>query len=142
MRPARVPKPATLGGDLDAPYEAKKAQQRPQGHRAPPDRGQADRPAHYLTVDVRLDALLDLRKQLNSSLEADGVKLSVNDLLIKALARALHARAAVQCQLPGRRAVPVHPRGHLGRGRCALWPDHPDHHRCGYEGLAQISKPR
>ncbi len=46
-------------------------------------------PHIYLTVDVRLDALLDLRKQLNSSLEADGVKLSVNDLIIKALARAL-----------------------------------------------------
>ena len=46
-------------------------------------------PHIYLTVDVRLDALLDLRKQLNTSLEADGVKLSVNDLLIKALARAL-----------------------------------------------------
>ena len=37
----------------------------------------------------RLDALLDLRKQLNASLEADGGKLSVNDLLIKALAKAL-----------------------------------------------------
>jgi len=46
-------------------------------------------PHYYLAVDVRLDALLDLRKQLNAGLEADGVKLSVNDLLIKALARAL-----------------------------------------------------
>ena len=46
-------------------------------------------PHFYLTVDVRLDALLKLRAELNKSLEADGVKLSVNDLLIKALARAL-----------------------------------------------------
>ncbi|KUO52110.1 MAG: branched-chain alpha-keto acid dehydrogenase subunit E2 [Sphingomonadales bacterium BRH_c42] len=46
-------------------------------------------PHIYLTVDVRLDALLKLRSQLNASLEPDGVKLSVNDLLIKALARAL-----------------------------------------------------
>ncbi|MDJ0642532.1 MAG: 2-oxo acid dehydrogenase subunit E2 [Erythrobacter sp.] len=46
-------------------------------------------PHIYLTVDVRLDALLRLRKELNASLEADGVKLSVNDLIIKALARAL-----------------------------------------------------
>ncbi len=46
-------------------------------------------PHYYLSVDIRLDALLDLRKQLNAGLEADGVKLSVNDLLIKALARAL-----------------------------------------------------
>ncbi len=46
-------------------------------------------PHIYLTVDVRLDALLKLRKELNVSLEADDVKLSVNDLIIKALARAL-----------------------------------------------------
>ena len=46
-------------------------------------------PHIYLTVDVRLDALLKLRGQLNAALEAQGVKLSVNDLLIKALAKAL-----------------------------------------------------
>ena len=46
-------------------------------------------PHIYLTVDVRLDALLKLRGELNKSLEADGIKLSVNDLLIKALAKAL-----------------------------------------------------
>jgi len=46
-------------------------------------------PHIYLTVDVRLDALLDLRGQLNRTLEARGVKLSVNDLLVKALAAAL-----------------------------------------------------
>ena len=46
-------------------------------------------PHIYLTVDIQLDALLKLRSQLNASLEARGVKLSVNDLLIKALAIAL-----------------------------------------------------
>ena len=46
-------------------------------------------PHIYLTVDVRLDALLKLRGELNKALEDDGVKLSVNDLLIKALAKAL-----------------------------------------------------
>ncbi|MEM9312074.1 MAG: 2-oxo acid dehydrogenase subunit E2, partial [Pseudomonadota bacterium] len=46
-------------------------------------------PHYYLTMDIRLDALLDLRKELNAALEPDGVKLSVNDLLIKALAKAL-----------------------------------------------------
>jgi pyruvate dehydrogenase E2 component (dihydrolipoamide acetyltransferase) len=38
---------------------------------------------------VRLDALLKLRGELNASLESRGVKLSVNDLLIKAQAVAL-----------------------------------------------------
>ena len=46
-------------------------------------------PHIYLTVDVQLDKLLKLRSELNASLEAQGVKLSVNDLLIKALAKAL-----------------------------------------------------
>ncbi len=46
-------------------------------------------PHIYLTVDIQLDRLLKLRAELNEALEADGVKLSVNDLLIKALAKAL-----------------------------------------------------
>jgi len=46
-------------------------------------------PHIYLTVDIRLDALLKLRGELNAALEGDGIKLSVNDLLIKALAKAL-----------------------------------------------------
>lgn len=46
-------------------------------------------PHIYLTVDIRLDALLKLRGELNKALEPQGVKLSVNDLLIKALAKAL-----------------------------------------------------
>ncbi|HEX9953976.1 MAG TPA: pyruvate dehydrogenase complex dihydrolipoamide acetyltransferase [Allosphingosinicella sp.] len=46
-------------------------------------------PHIYLTVDIRLDALLKLRGELNASLESRGVKLSVNDMMIKALAAAL-----------------------------------------------------
>ncbi|WP_375382588.1 pyruvate dehydrogenase complex dihydrolipoamide acetyltransferase [uncultured Sphingomonas sp.] len=46
-------------------------------------------PHIYLTVDVRLDALLKLRADLNAGLASRGVKLSVNDLLVKALAAAL-----------------------------------------------------
>ncbi|TXC69139.1 pyruvate dehydrogenase complex dihydrolipoamide acetyltransferase [Sphingorhabdus soli] len=46
-------------------------------------------PHIYLTVDIRIDALLKLRGELNAGLESRGIKLSVNDLLIKALAQAL-----------------------------------------------------
>ena len=46
-------------------------------------------PHIYLTLDIQLDALLKLRTELNAALEARGIKLSVNDLLIKALAQAL-----------------------------------------------------
>jgi len=46
-------------------------------------------PHIYLTVDIQLDELLKLRSELNGGLQSRGVKLSVNDLLIKALAQAL-----------------------------------------------------
>ena len=46
-------------------------------------------PHIYLTVDIQLDALLKLRGELNAGLASRDVKLSVNDLLIKALAQAL-----------------------------------------------------
>ncbi|WP_448581528.1 pyruvate dehydrogenase complex dihydrolipoamide acetyltransferase [Thermaurantiacus sp.] len=48
-------------------------------------------PHFYLTVDCRLDALLALRAELNAALAPRGVKLSVNDMLIKALGLALEA---------------------------------------------------
>ena len=46
-------------------------------------------PHIYLTVDIQLDALLKLRGELNAGLASRNIKLSVNDLLIKALAAAL-----------------------------------------------------
>jgi pyruvate dehydrogenase E2 component (dihydrolipoamide acetyltransferase) len=52
-------------------------------------------PHFYLTVDTQLDALLALREQINSSAPVkDGkpaFKLSVNDMVIKAMAMALKA---------------------------------------------------
>lgn len=58
-------------------------------------------PHIYLTVDIRLDALLKLRSQLNGALESQGVKLSVNDLLIKALAKSLVAVPECNVQFAG-----------------------------------------
>ncbi len=46
-------------------------------------------PHFYLSVDCHLDPLLTLRQQLNADLAETGIKLSVNDLLVKALAVAL-----------------------------------------------------
>jgi pyruvate dehydrogenase E2 component (dihydrolipoamide acetyltransferase) len=58
-------------------------------------------PHIYLTVDIRLDALLKLRGELNAALEPQGVKLSVNDMLIKALAKALEAEPKCNVQFAG-----------------------------------------
>ncbi len=46
-------------------------------------------PHFYLRRDIQLDVLLKFRSQLNKQLEARGVKLSVNDFIIKACALAL-----------------------------------------------------
>ena len=46
-------------------------------------------PHFYLTLDLNIDPLLALRKDINASLEARGLKVSVNDLVIKAAAMAL-----------------------------------------------------
>ena len=46
-------------------------------------------PHFYLRRDIHLDALIAFRSQLNKQLEPRGVKLSVNDFIIKACALAL-----------------------------------------------------
>jgi pyruvate dehydrogenase E2 component (dihydrolipoamide acetyltransferase) len=48
-------------------------------------------PHFYLRRDIKLDALLKFRSQLNKQLEGRGVKLSVNDFIIKACALALQS---------------------------------------------------
>jgi pyruvate dehydrogenase E2 component (dihydrolipoamide acetyltransferase) len=48
-----------------------------------------DVPHFPLTIDIELDQLLAARGRINALLEKDGVKVSVNDLVIKAAAMAL-----------------------------------------------------
>ncbi len=50
-----------------------------------------DIPHFPLTVDIEIDRLLEGRAKINAALEKSGVKVSVNDLLIKASAMALKA---------------------------------------------------
>lgn len=46
-------------------------------------------PHFYVTVEVAMEALLQLRKELNTQLEAQGIKISVNDMIVKAIALTL-----------------------------------------------------
>jgi pyruvate dehydrogenase E2 component (dihydrolipoamide acetyltransferase) len=48
-----------------------------------------DVPHFPLTIDLEIDALLAARSKINSLLEGQGVKVSVNDIIIKAVAVAL-----------------------------------------------------
>ncbi|HEY8603051.1 pyruvate dehydrogenase complex dihydrolipoamide acetyltransferase [Tsuneonella suprasediminis] len=86
--PAPAPTAASVP-DFGIPYEAEKLNNVRKVIARRLTEAKQTIPHIYLTVDVRLDALLKLRGELNAALEPQGVKLSVNDLLIKALARAL-----------------------------------------------------
>jgi pyruvate dehydrogenase E2 component (dihydrolipoamide acetyltransferase) len=87
--PAPAPAPVTAHGVPDIPHEAAKLSniRKTIARRLTESKQQV--PHIYLTVDIQLDALLKLRTELNASLEGRGVKLSVNDFMIKALAVAL-----------------------------------------------------
>jgi len=54
-------------------------------------------PHFYAEVEIDAEPLLALRAQLNGGLEKDGVKLSVNDFILKASAEALRFVPAVNC---------------------------------------------
>ncbi|XP_053982499.1 dihydrolipoyllysine-residue acetyltransferase component of pyruvate dehydrogenase complex, mitochondrial isoform X2 [Hylaeus volcanicus] len=45
-------------------------------------------PHYYLSIDIKMDAALEMREQFNKMLEKDKVKLSVNDIIIKGMAMA------------------------------------------------------
>ncbi|MBT8152529.1 pyruvate dehydrogenase complex dihydrolipoamide acetyltransferase [Epibacterium ulvae] len=66
-------------------------------------------PHFYLRRDIQLDALLKFRSQLNKQLEGRGVKLSVNDFIIKALANALQAVPAANAVWAGDRVLQLKP---------------------------------
>ncbi|MDG1118023.1 MAG: pyruvate dehydrogenase complex dihydrolipoamide acetyltransferase [Flavimaricola sp.] len=66
-------------------------------------------PHFYLRRDIQLDALLKFRGQLNRQLEARGVKLSVNDFIIKACALALQAVPDANAVWAGDRILKLKP---------------------------------
>jgi len=86
--PAAAPAPAQVEA-LDIPHEAVKLSNMRKTIARRLTESKQQVPHIYLTLDCRLDALLKLRGELNAGLANRGVKLSVNDMLIKALALAL-----------------------------------------------------
>lgn len=62
-------------------------------------------PHFYLRRDIELDALMAFRGELNVKLEARGVKLSVNDFIIKACALALQQVPAANAVWAGDRVL-------------------------------------
>ena len=60
-------------------------------------------PHFYLTIDTSVDRLLAQRKELNAKLETEGLKLSVNDFIIRASALALRQVPAANAMFAGDR---------------------------------------
>jgi pyruvate dehydrogenase E2 component (dihydrolipoamide acetyltransferase) len=93
-QPAGVPVPGPAAGAPDAPHKeiGLSNMRKVIARRLTESKQQI--PHFYLTVDCELDALLKLRKDLNERKGAD-YKLSVNDLIIKAVAIAIRQKPAV-----------------------------------------------
>ena len=87
--PAPIAQPALAPVETDIPHEVIKlsGMRKVIARRLTESKQQV--PHIYLTVDIRLDALLKLRGELNAGLASRNIKLSVNDMLIKALALSL-----------------------------------------------------
>jgi pyruvate dehydrogenase E2 component (dihydrolipoamide acetyltransferase) len=84
IQPARLPEPTEAPGtQLMEPTRM----QRVIGERM--TEAKQHIPHFYATVEVEMDATMALRKQLNEQLEEEGLKLSVNDFVMKACAVAL-----------------------------------------------------
>ena len=86
--PAPTPTPIQMG-DIQTPHEVVKLSNMRKTIARRLSEAKQTIPHIYLTIDVQLDALLKLRAELNASLAGRGIKLSVNDMLIKALGLAL-----------------------------------------------------
>ncbi|MCY3995432.1 MAG: pyruvate dehydrogenase complex dihydrolipoamide acetyltransferase [Rhodobacter sp.] len=66
-------------------------------------------PHFYLRREIRLDKLLDLRARINRQLETRGIKLSINDFIIKASAQALQRVPAANAVWAGGRILQLKP---------------------------------
>ncbi|MGQ0565954.1 MAG: 2-oxo acid dehydrogenase subunit E2 [Gemmobacter sp.] len=66
-------------------------------------------PHFYLRRDVQLDTLMAFRETLNAQLAGRGIKLSVNDFVIKACANALQAVPAANAVWAGDRMLRLKP---------------------------------
>jgi pyruvate dehydrogenase E2 component (dihydrolipoamide acetyltransferase) len=70
-------------------------------------------PTFYLTVDVDMTRLVEARERMNEALEESGLRVSMNDLLIKATAMALKRHPEVNAAWHGDHIKRYH-RVHVG----------------------------
>ena len=64
-------------------------------------RSKQEKPHFYVTSEVDMTAAMSLRQQINSALESEGVRVTVNDLIIKACADSLKKHPKFNAFLDG-----------------------------------------
>ena len=90
-------------------------------------------PHYQVTVSARLDALMTLREQLNDQLQSQGVKLSVNDFLVRACGLAMHQHPFVNSSWnPQGPSIDLH--GRVNGGGAVALPEE----RGGGRGVATL----
>jgi len=96
--PVRPPAPATVP---DIPHDRAKLSNMRRTIARRLTESKQSVPHIYLTVEIGFDPLIDLRRELNARLEGQDVRISVNDMLVKALALALIAVPSCNVMLSG-----------------------------------------
>ena len=106
--PAEEPTEPEAEMEEEAPAEAEVTEEAPAEEEAEPEpgniepltrmrrqiarvtvRSKQETPHYYVSAEIDMTEAMSLRKQINASLEAEGVRVTVNDLVIKACATAL-----------------------------------------------------
>jgi pyruvate dehydrogenase E2 component (dihydrolipoamide acetyltransferase) len=70
-------------------------------------------PTFYLTIEVDMTRMMELRERVNQKLEKDGIKASLNDFVIKSVAAALARHPEVNSSW-GDSVIVRHSRVHIG----------------------------
>lgn len=99
-----------------------------------------DIPHFYVSADIDMTRLMELRQQLNQELEEEGIRLSVNDFIVKACAKALQRFPNLNASFKEDH-LDVHPSINVGiaidlEGQGLIVPALMD---CGSKGLVEIS---
>lgn len=99
--PARSTSTAVYPPPAGAPHKVIKLTGMPKANVWRLDEPSLSAPHFYLSVHCNLDPLLKLRDELNASLARRGIRLSVNDLAIKAMALAMQREPDTNVQFAG-----------------------------------------
>lgn len=96
-----LPAPASVEMETDVPYETVELSQIRKAIARNLVQSLGPVPHFFLTVEIDMGRVLDLRAELNEALAESGAKIGVNDILLKTAAEALKAHPNVNVAFAG-----------------------------------------